>query len=143
MRVMSRRLRPGRQGQEQAWRRCFADELRAARKRAGLTQVTMSAALAMTEDVYARYEAGTIWPSIGRLRRLAEILGCSVEALLAFKRDAGQPASCDPPSDSAAVRRLLGQLCKAGPETLRKVERFLDALDEHGGLRMPGDDPDE
>lgn len=102
----------------------------------------MAAALAMTEDVYARYEAGTIWPSIHRLRRLAEVLGCSVEALLAFKRGAGCAVSCDLPSDSAAVRRLLVQLRKAGPETLRKLERLLDALDEHGGLRMPGDEPD-
>jgi transcriptional regulator with XRE-family HTH domain len=143
MRIISRRFRPDRQSQEQAWRRSFAAELRAARQRAGFTQVVLAAALAMTEDVYARYEAGTIWPSIGRLRRLAEILGCSVEALLAFKRGAGGAAPCDLPSESAAVRRLLGQLRKARPETLRTVERFLDALDEHGGLRMPGDEPDE
>lgn len=101
----------------------------------------MATALDMNEDVYARYEAGTIWPSIGRLRRLGAILGCSVDALLAFKHEARGAARCDQPSDSAAVRRLLTQLRKAGPETLRKVERFLDALDEHGGLRMPGDKP--
>ncbi len=140
---MSRRLRPDRQSQEQDWRRSFAGELRDARKRAGLTQVAMAAALEMTEDVYARYEAGTIWPSIGRLRRLSDILDCPVEALLAFKRGAGGAAPRDLPSDSAAVRRLLGQLRKAAPETLRKVERFLDALDEHGGLRLPGDEPVE
>lgn len=100
----------------------------------------MAAALVMTEDVYARYEAGTIWPSLARLRRLAEVLDCSVEALLAFKRGAGQAVSRDPPSDSAAVRRVLTLLRKAGPETLRKVERILDGFNEHGGLRMPGDD---
>lgn len=103
----------------------------------------MAAALEMTEDVYARYEAGTIWPSIGRLRRLGEILSCSVDTLLAFERHARAAALCDQPSDPAAVRRLLVQLRKAGPETLRKVERFLDAVDEHGGLRMPEDEPDE
>lgn len=139
---MSRRPPPDRQSQEQSWRDDFARRLRAARKRAGCTQVAMAAALDMNEDVYARYEAGTMWPSIGRLRRLGALLGCSLDALLAFERQARAIAS-DQPSDSAAVRRLLSQLRKAGPETLRKVERFLDALDEHGGLRMPGDDPTE
>ena len=139
---MSRRLPPDRPSQEQSWRDHFARRLRAARKRAGRTQVAMAAALDMNEDVYARYEAGTMWPSIGRLRRLGAILGCSVDALLAIERQARGTAP-DQPSDSAAVRRLLTQLRRAGPETLRKVERFLDALDEHGGLRLPGDEPAE
>jgi transcriptional regulator with XRE-family HTH domain len=127
--------------EEQSCRRIFARQLPALRERAHLTQAAVAEALEMTETVYARYEGAKIWPSIGRLRRLGELLGCSVDALLAFKRDAGGAAPCDLPSESAAVRRLLGQLRKARPEALRTVERFLDALDEHGGLRMPGDEP--
>jgi hypothetical protein len=56
------------------------------------------------------------------LRRLAEILGCSVDALLAFKRGAGGAAPCDLPSESAAVRRLLDQLRKAGPERIGNLK---------------------
>jgi transcriptional regulator with XRE-family HTH domain len=136
---MSRGPRRNRPSDEQAWRRDFGQALRGARQRAGLTQVRMAAALEMNEDAYARYEAGTMWPSMRRLRRLAEVLGCSTDALLAFKRRMGQAVALDIASDSQAVRRVLRMLRQASPETLRKVERVLDALDDHGGLRLPGE----
>jgi transcriptional regulator with XRE-family HTH domain len=106
-----------------------------------MTQASMAAALEMNEDVYARYEAGTMWPSMRRLRRLGEVLGCSIDALLAFKAGIEQAGAQELASDSQVVRRLLRMLRGARPETWRKVERFLDALDAHGGLSMP-DEPE-
>lgn len=139
---MSRGPRRNRPSNEEAWQRDFGRVLRDLRQSAGLTQTRMATALEMNADVYARYEAGTMWPSMARLRRLGEVLGCSIDALLAFKRDIEQAGTPDLTSDSQAVRRVLRMLRQATPETLRKVERFLDALDEHGGLR-PLDEPED
>jgi transcriptional regulator with XRE-family HTH domain len=124
---------------EREWRRIFARQLRALRERARLTQSAVAAALEMSETVYARYEAGKIWPSLGRLRRLCQVLGCSADALLGFAYQGEPPPD---PSDPLPLRRLRRQLRQAGPESLRAVTRFLDALDRHGGLRVPGE-PDE
>ena len=130
-------------GLEQEWRRSFARQLRALRERAQLTQAAVAQAPEMSETVYARYEGAKIWPSIGRLRRLCEILGCSADALLGFPYTAEPDASHDP-ADPLPIRRLRRQLRQASPESLRVVTRFLDALDRHGGLRMPDtDDADE
>lgn len=121
----------------------FARQLRALRERAQLTQAAVAEALEMSETVYARYEGAKIWPSIGRLRRLCEILGCSADTLLAFAY-ATAPAASHEPTEPLPMRRLRRQLRQAAPETLRVVTRFLDALDRHGGLRVPGgDDVDE
>ena len=133
---MSRGPRRYRPSDEQAWQQEFGRALRSARQHAGLTQVRMAVALEMNEDVYARYESGTMWPSMRRLRRLGEVLGCSIDALLSFKRGMGQAGALQQATDSQAVRRVLRMLRQARPETLRKLERFLDALDEHGGLRL-------
>jgi transcriptional regulator with XRE-family HTH domain len=119
--------------------RRFARNLRAARERALLTQADLAEAMEMTVTVYARYERGKIWPSIGALRRLCDVLGCSADTLLGLEEPAAARESPAPPTEPLSMRRLRRQLRQASPETLHVVEQMLDKLQEHGVL-APDDD---
>jgi transcriptional regulator with XRE-family HTH domain len=119
--------RPHRDGEseEQARQRRFARALRQARSRAELTQGDMAEALHMSETVYARYECGKAWPSLGRLRRLCAILDCPADVLLGLEPAGTAPAPRkpppDPPAEPLVVRRLRRQLRTARPNTVRVV----------------------
>jgi transcriptional regulator with XRE-family HTH domain len=141
--------RPYRDGmsEEQAQRR-FARALQAARARTELTQGDMAEALGMSETVYARYERGKAWPSLGRLRRLCDILDCPADVLLgnepADTATAPRKPPPDPPAEPLVMRRLRRQLRDARPNTVRVVTWLLDVLTDHGLLEPPDeDDPDE
>lgn len=128
------------QTQDLECQRRFSRNLRAARERARLTQADVAEAMDMTVTVYARYERGKIWPSIGALRRLCDVLECSADLLLGLQEPEGDPASPEPPAEPLPVRRLRRQLRQANPATLRLVEQMLDKLQESGVLPEPEDD---
>jgi transcriptional regulator with XRE-family HTH domain len=128
------------QTQDLESQRRFARNLRAARERAQLTQADVAEAMEMTVTVYARYERGKIWPSIGALRRLCDVLGCSADTLLGLEEPAAEPEAPAAPSEPLPMRRLRRQLRQASPETLHVVEQMLDKLEEHGVLQAPDDD---
>ena len=132
--------------EEQAQRR-FARALQAARARTELTQGDMAEALGMSETVYARYERGKAWPSLGRLRRLCDILDCPADVLLGLEpADISAPPRKPPPAPPAeplAVRRLRRQLRTARPNTVRVVTWLLDTLTERGLLEPPDEDDPE
>jgi transcriptional regulator with XRE-family HTH domain len=128
------------QTQDLECQRRFSRNLRAARERARLTQADVAEAMDMTVTVYARYERGKIWPSIGALRRLCDVLECSADLLLGLQEPEGDPASPEPPAEPLPVRRLRRQLRRADPATLRLVEQMLDKLQESGVLPEPDDD---
>lgn len=112
-------------------RRRFARNLRAARERARLTQARVAEALDMTDEVYARYERAKLWPSIERLSRLCDVLDCSADALLGLDQSEPPLAEPPPPDDPQPVRRLMRQLRKARPGTVRLVTRLLAELQSH------------
>jgi transcriptional regulator with XRE-family HTH domain len=116
----------GRNDQDDELQRRFARNLRAARQRAELTQVAMAARLRITEEAYSRYERAKIWPSLGNLRDLCRVLDCSADFLLGLDDGPPRPAP-PPPSDDGppAVRRLLRELRKARPRTVRIVTAVL------------------
>lgn len=93
----------------------------------------------MSETVYARYEAGSIWPTPDSLRRLCQILRCSADWLLGLDDTTG-PALAPPPEESPALRRVLRQLRHAQPGTRRLVEHLLDELEACGRLEPPDDE---
>jgi transcriptional regulator with XRE-family HTH domain len=104
----------------------FARNLRAARERARLTH-----------EVYARYERAKMWPSIDRLCRLCEILDCTADSLLGLDQRASGAEAPPPQEDSQPVRRLMRQLRKARPGTVRLVTRMLAELDRHATANAP------
>ena len=53
---------------------CFAQTLRAARIRAGLTQVAVAANIGVTQATVSQWEAGTVEPTLANLRRIAAVL---------------------------------------------------------------------
>lgn len=112
-------------------RRRFARNLRAARERARLTQARVAEALEMTDEVYARYERAKLWPSIERLCRLCDVLDCSADSLLGLDQSEPPLAEPPPPEDPQPVRRLMRQLRKARPGTVRLVTRLLAELQTH------------
>jgi transcriptional regulator with XRE-family HTH domain len=140
--------RPYRDGmsEEQAQRR-FARALQTARARTQLTQGDMAEALGMSETVYARYERGKAWPSLGRLRRLCDILDCPADILLGLEpadtATAPRKPPPDPPAELLAVRRLRRQLRDARPNTVRVVTWLLDVLTDHALLEPPDEDDPE
>jgi hypothetical protein len=94
-----------------------------------------------------------MWPSIERLGRICDILGCTSDSLLGTDQTPPRPAKPSvqaPDDDSPAVRRLLRRLRKARPTTVRLVTRMFAALDKHAqpaarGARAraaPGNDDD-
>lgn len=130
--------------QDEERQRRFALNLRAARQRARLTQAGMAKKLRMSDEVYARYERGKMWPSIEKLCQLCEILDCSADSLLGLDPSELPPGEPPPPDDPPPVRKLLRQLRKARPRTVRLVARMYNALDTavsegHGGGEHPGD----
>jgi len=56
--------------------------LAAARKKAKLSQAALSEYVGCTQVEIARYEKGVTEPKASRLKRIAKILGCSMESLV-------------------------------------------------------------
>lgn len=54
----------------------------AARKKANLSQAALSEYVGCTQVEIARYEKGTTEPKASRLKKIARILGCSMESLV-------------------------------------------------------------
>lgn len=95
----------------------FGENLKSARLRAGLTQLQIAEALGVTASTYCGYETGKRQPDLSRLRRLAQLLHVSADALLSLP-------SNSPEIQNAPVRSVT----KAEYEGL---ERFR-SLDAHG-----------
>jgi len=76
-----------------------------------------------------RYERAKMWPTLDKLCRLCEILGCTADSLLGADESAPRPSPPPPAGDSPIVRRLLRRLRKARPRTVRLVKRMLADLE--------------
>ena len=55
--------------------------LRELRKERGLTQVQLAKMMSVTQGAVSGWEAGTALPQASQLPRLADLLGCSIDAL--------------------------------------------------------------
>ena len=60
----------------------LGEELRKRRQERGLTQNKMGAQLLIHRTTYVKYERGDVEPSLETLCRLADLLGCTTDALL-------------------------------------------------------------
>ena len=95
----------------------FGDNLKSARRRAGLTQLQIAEALGITASTYCGYETGKRQPDLSRLRRLAQLLHTSADALLSL------------PSDSPEIQKA-----PVHPVTEAEYEglELFRSLDAHG-----------
>lgn len=57
------------------------------RKRAGLTQYQVAAALGIRQPAVVGWEKGKAFPSVTKLPKLAELYGCTVDELLECKKE--------------------------------------------------------
>ena len=55
--------------------------LKAFRKKAGLTQAGLAEALGVTQACVAMWETGKALPNSDKLPKLAEVLGCTIDEL--------------------------------------------------------------
>lgn len=55
------------------------------RKRAGLTQKSLAAAMDVTDAAVAQWETGAAMPTADKLPKLAAVLGCTIDDL--FKKE--------------------------------------------------------
>lgn len=58
--------------------RQMGSAIRAKRKAKGWTQAQLAEAVSVEKETISRFETGAISPTLGRLLRLSEVLGCSV-----------------------------------------------------------------
>ncbi|HUT88731.1 MAG TPA: helix-turn-helix transcriptional regulator [Thermoguttaceae bacterium] len=68
------------------WIMDLGDRIRTARKKAGLSQMEVWTQIGIYPSMLSRIESGKQEPTLSTLRRLAELLGVDLGALLASKR---------------------------------------------------------
>lgn len=95
--------------------------LRAARRRAGLTQKQLAEALGVASLTVSRWERGVSTPSIPRLRQIAELTSSELTTLIrsvdATARVAAELAAIR--EDIAETRKLVARVA----ESLERLER--------------------
>lgn len=97
----------------------FADNLKKARLKRGLSQKALAAALPMTQQGYCRYENGTAAPSPEIINRLAVLLGVSVAELLGNDKA--------PTVEQNGERSVL-DITDLSPENRDRLEDYLHLL---------------
>lgn len=108
--------------------------LRQARKRAGMTQVEVAAAIGTHPEVYGRMERGSVMPSLPSLLRLCLALGSGPHELMGFSElgPAQTPlrACMVPPSlsDAPEKRRLLRRLARLDRQKFKALARLVALL---------------
>lgn len=60
----------------------FADQLRAARETAGLTQTVAAGRAGIAQPLWSQYERGETMPSVEQAHRLADAVGATLVELL-------------------------------------------------------------
>ncbi len=79
----------------------FAERIAALRKQKGFTQDALANQLGITFQAVSKWENGASYPDITLLPRLAEIFGCSIDALLGHETPAQESTDvADTPSDA-------------------------------------------
>lgn len=97
----------------------FADNLKKARLKRGLSQKALAAALPMTQQGYCRYENGTAAPSPEIINRLAVLLGVPVAELLGDEKT---------PTVMDDGERSVLDVSSLSPENRDKLEEYMRLL---------------
>jgi transcriptional regulator with XRE-family HTH domain len=113
----------------------LARNLRAARKRKGLTQAKVADAIGVSTNIYWRYETARTLPSVETLRDICKVLDVSADTLLGIEPGQISSAPQLPPDEPLMVRRLLGKLRQASRSTRYLVEMVLAGIEKRRGGR--------
>lgn len=97
----------------------FAENLKKARLKRGLSQKALAAALPMTQQGYCRYENGTAAPSPDVINRLSVLLGVPVAELLGEEKT--------PTIEQDGERSML-DITALSPENRDRLEDYLHLL---------------
>jgi transcriptional regulator with XRE-family HTH domain len=133
--TMSRRSSQHDPSAESLLQATLARNLRAARKRKGLTQAKVASAIGVSMNIYGHYENARRWPSIETLREICRALDVSADTLLGIEPGQMPAAPQLPPDDRPMVRRLLSRLRQASRSTRYIVEIVLAAIEKRRGGR--------
>src|SRR3954463_3068855 len=98
-------------------------QLRFHRHRAGLSQTEVAAATGWSLSAVSMYEQGNRQAGYAKLRRLAELYGCSVDDFFADGPDASEARLQQLEARVAELERLLAERAAAGPRTLDERSR--------------------
>lgn len=99
----------------------FPERLKEARKAKDLTQKEMASRLCLSQQAYAKYEVGTAKPNSDTLTQIAEILGVSVDYLLAV--DTKSPAD----NVSGTRREMIELVDRLSDEQVSKLLKIANA----------------
>lgn len=120
----------------------FADNLKAARKNAGISQKELAHRLFISQQAYAKYETGAASPNPDVLAAIASELKVSVNDLLDLPRSFDSP----PSSTGGIWVPVLGKVAAGIPiEAIQEIEDYEEiSIDtaskgEHFALRIRGD----
>lgn len=114
----------------------FYSNLKAARISAGISQVEMANRLGVAKSTYSMYESGKREPNIQTIRKIADILGVSVDYLTTGVENEGQHYYLNEETAKVAqeifehkeLRMLFDAARDAKPEDLKLVHEMMLAL---------------
>ena len=88
------------------------ERLKAARKKAGLTQKQVASAIGVTESAYCGYETGKRQPDATKIKQIASVLGISGDYLLDIRAGDNEkkPTLSEEDGRMAEFVELFGQL---------------------------------
>ena len=112
----------------------FAQQLRRWRSQAGYTQVQLATALGLQQQTVSDWERGKAMPSLGRTRRLEELLGLEADQLVHAMQVSAGAGPVLPPTPGIPAA-LSGKWERLNARDRRIVERMVDQL-------LSGDDDD-
>ena len=77
----------------------FGENLMRYRRKAGLTQEALAEALGVSRQAVGKWESGATYPETEKLPLLADVLGCSLDALLRGDGEEDKPPKEKAPAE--------------------------------------------
>ncbi len=102
----------------------FYENLKAARKAKGYTQLQVAEQIGVTGSAYSAYESGKRHPDVAKIKMIAKILGVTGDYLLG--REEEKPSADN--SEELLDMELIERLTSLTEEELAKVDAFVQGL---------------
>lgn len=105
----------------------FSDELKSARRAAGLTQQQVADAMGLTNSTYCGYETGKRQPDVKKIKQLSAVLKVSADKLLetGFDIEAADPTTTN-------IQKVTTSMKTMNEEGQERVVDYADDLVQSG-----------